>query len=90
MPTLGAQPVDLFCVRVEDYLQLTGTRLPLWLPPASRSDINGDTSFDCGCIGDDLTKFLDFEFELGKPRASEAFIKPVPDIDYPHGHAPES
>jgi hypothetical protein len=42
-----------------------------------------------GCdIGDDLTKFLDFEFELGESRASEAFIDPVSDGNYPHGRTP--
>jgi hypothetical protein len=66
--------VYLFCVRVEDYLQLTDTRLPLWLPPASRSDINRDAyHYSCG-MGDDLTKLLNLEFELGKSRASKAFI----------------
>ena len=71
----------LFCVRVEDYLQLTGARLPLWLPPASRSDINGDTSIDCGCIGNDLTELFDLESELGKSSVQEVFTEPVPDVD---------
>ena len=47
-------------------------------------DINGDTSlYGCG-IGDDLTKLFDLKSELGKPRASEGFIKPVSDVDDPH------
>jgi hypothetical protein len=76
--------VDLLGVSIEAYLQLTGTRLPLWLSPASKSDINGDAIlYGCG-IGDDLTKLLILEFELGKSRASKAFIEPVSDIDDPH------
>jgi len=82
--------VYLFCVRVEDYLQLTDTRLPLWLPPASRSDINGDTSFDCGRIGDDLSKLFDLEFELREPSVQEVFTKPMSDIDDPHRRFPWS
>jgi len=76
--------VDLFCVEVEAYLQLTGTRLPLWLSPASRSDINGDASlYGCG-IGDDLTEFFDLESELWYPSVNEVFTKPVPHVDDPH------
>jgi hypothetical protein len=86
--TLGAQPVDLFRVRVEAYLQLTGTRLPLWFPPAWRSDINGDASlYGCG-IGDDLTELFDLEFELREPSVQEVFTKPMSDVDDPHRRFP--
>jgi hypothetical protein len=62
--TRWTQPVNLFCVRVEAYLQLTGTRFPLWLPPALRSDIKRDVSlYGCG-ICDDLTELFDLESEL--------------------------
>jgi hypothetical protein len=84
IPTFRAQPVDLIGIRVEADVQLTGTRLPTWLPPASRLHINGDASlYGCG-ISDDLTKLLDLGFELGKPRTSKAFIEPVWDVDDPH------
>jgi hypothetical protein len=77
--------VYLFCARVEDYLQLTDTRLPLWLPPASMSDINGRTRFDCDRIGDDLTTLFDLGFELREPSVQEVFTKPMSDVDDPHG-----
>jgi hypothetical protein len=80
--------VDLLGGWIEAYPQLPRTRLSLWFPPASKSDINGDANlYGCG-IGDDLTKLLNLEFELGKSRTSKAFIEPMSDVDDPHGRFP--
>jgi hypothetical protein len=76
--------MDLIGIRVEADVQLSGTRLPTWLPPASRLYINGDASlYGCG-ISDDLTELFDLEPELRESSVHEVFIKPVSNVDDPH------
>ena len=81
-------PINLTGSRVQLNIQGSFARPPFWPPPAFGGWVDWNITLNgCG-IGYDFSELFYLRFELRDSRAGLSFIKPVSNIDNPHGISP--